>query len=159
MSPKLIERTFLLSNVLVFPFWVLMIAFPHSRWTRRLLESPLPVALPAGLYALWGLNLLRPPLDGAEGERPDPRALLTPTAAGIAAGFSQPAFATLAWAHRVAFDLVAGRWVYLDSRERNINSGLVAPALLLTLLAGPVGFLVYLGIRYLAAPRSGKAIR
>jgi hypothetical protein len=75
--------------------------------------------------------------------------LLTPTAAGIAAGFSRPAFATLAWAHLVAFDLFTGRWVYLDSRKRNINPWLVAPTLLLTLLAGPVGFLVYLGLRTL----------
>jgi hypothetical protein len=156
MSPKLVERTFLLSNMLVFPFWVLMIAFPHWRWTRRLMESPLPVALPAGLYALWGLNLLRPPFGDGDGERPDPRALLTPTAAGIAAGFSRPAFATLAWAHLVAFDLFTGRWVYLDSRARNLNPWLMAPTLLLTLLAGPVGFLLYLGIRALHGSNSHR---
>jgi hypothetical protein len=147
VSSKRIERTFVVSNLLVLPFWLLMIVFPHWRWTRRIMQSLGPVVLSAGLYAGWGLTLLRPARGGDPA--PDPRMLLTPHAAGIAAGLGQPAFATLAWAHLVAFDLFAGRWVYLDSRERQISAWLVAPALALTLLAGPAGFLLYLGIRAL----------
>lgn len=151
MPPKLTERTFLLSNGLVLPFWLLMILFPHARWTRRIMATPWPVALPAALYALWGLAVIRAAQPGGDGERagqrPDLMAMLQPSAAGIAGGFGQPPFATLAWAHLVAFDLFAGRWVYLDSQERNIPAWQVAPALVGTLLTGPVGFLLYMAIR------------
>ncbi len=150
MSPKLTERTFTLSNGLVLPFWLLMILFPRSRWTRRIMATPLPVALPAALYALWGLAVIRAGQaagEDGEGARPDLAAMLRPTAAGIAGGFAQPPFATLAWAHLVAFDLLAGRWIYLDSQERAIPAWQVAPALGFTLLTGPVGFLLYMTIR------------
>ncbi len=157
MSPKLIERAFILSNGLVLPFWVLMILFPRSQWTRRIMATPLPVALPAALYAGWGLAVIRAGQAGGDGngagDRPNLAAMLRPTAAGIAKGFSQPPFATLAWAHLVAFDLLAGRWIYLDSQERAISAWQVAPALGFTLLTGPVGFLLYLAIRTIHALR------
>jgi ABA4-like protein len=151
MPPRLTERIFNLSNGVVLPFWLLMILFPRWRGTQRLMATPWPVALPAALYALWGLAVLRaaqPGDDGAtEGQPPDLTALLQPSADGIAAGFGQPPLATLAWAHLVAFDLFTGRWVYLDSQARGIPAWQVAPALLFTLLTGPVGFLLYMGIR------------
>jgi hypothetical protein len=69
-----------------------------------------------------------------------------------------PYFATLAWAHFLAFDLFVGRWIYLDSRERGSSAGLVAPALLLTLMLGPIGFLLYLALRAaFGARRAGAA--
>jgi hypothetical protein len=151
MSPKLTERVFSLSNGVVLPFWLLMILFPRARWTRRIMATPWPVALPAALYALWGLGIIRAAQAGddgtTEGQRPDLTAMLQPSAEGIAGGFAQPPLATLAWAHLVAFDLFTGRWVYLDSQERGIPAWQVAPALLFTLLTGPVGFLLYMVIR------------
>jgi hypothetical protein len=153
MRPKLTERVFRLSNGVVLPFWVLMILFPQARVTRRIMATPWPVALPTALYALWGLAVIRAaqPGDGGTtgGQRPDLAAMLRPSAEGIAGGFSQPPFATLAWTHLVAFDLFTGRWVYLDSQARGIPAWQVAPALLFTLLTGPVGFLLYMGIRTL----------
>jgi hypothetical protein len=47
----------------------------------------------------------------------------------------------------IAFDLFVGRWAYLDSRERGIPALVMAPVLLLTILLGPVGLLVYLLVR------------
>ena len=51
------------------------------------------------------------------------------------------------WLHYLAFDLFVGTWIARDSVERRVNGLLVLPCLLLTLLAGPGGFLLYLLLR------------
>jgi hypothetical protein len=55
-----------------------------------------------------------------------------------------------AWAHLLAFDLFAGRWIYLDGGERGLNPWLLAPVLVLTLLFGPLGLAAYLALRQVA---------
>lgn len=55
--------------------------------------------------------------------------------------------ATIAWIHFLAFDLLVGRWIYLDAEERQISTWLMLPALFLTLMLGPTGFLLYLAVR------------
>ncbi len=74
-----------------------------------------------------------------------------PTLASIAALLSTPAGAMLGWVHFLAFDLFVARWAYLDSRERRISAWLVSPILVLVLMVGPLGFLLYLGLRTLHA--------
>jgi Domain of unknown function (DUF4281) len=131
------EQIFSLSNLLVMPFWLLMIALPTWGWTRRIMGSPLVAALPALLYAALVL-----PRFGAIFA-----AVSSPTLAGIAALLGTPEGATIAWAHFLAFDLLVGRWAYLDSRERGVSPWLMAPTLFLVLMLGPVGFLLYLAVR------------
>ena len=149
MPKALTERVFTVSNLLVGPFWLLMMLFPKARLTRRLMGSPWAVAAPAALYALWGGALLTRQQAQSGDAAAGMASLLRPTAAGIAAGFALPEFATLGWAHLLAFDLFTGRWIYLDSQARGIPPLLVAPALFFTLMTGPVGFLLYLIIRLL----------
>jgi hypothetical protein len=52
------ETIFQLSNLLVMPFWLLMIFLPHWRWTRRIIASPWIVAPAAALYAVLVLPSL-----------------------------------------------------------------------------------------------------
>lgn len=141
------ETIFGLSNLLVLPFWLLMIALPRWRWTQRIMASPLSVLPPALLYAV----LVVPQLGAAL------PALMSPSAAGIAALLGTPEGATVAWAHFLAFDLFVGRWAYLDSRERGLSAWLMAPILLAILMVGPVGLLAYLGVRALR-PSTGARI-
>jgi hypothetical protein len=134
------EQIFTISNLLVLPFWLLMIVLPHWRWTRRLLASPLVVVPPVIVYAAVVL----------------PRAaeilavVANPTLPDVSRLLGTPAGATAAWAHFLAFDLFVGRWAYLDSRERNISAWIMAPVLFLVLMLGPLGFALYLGVRALA---------
>ena len=111
---------FQLSNLLVMPFWVLMIFLPHWQWTRRIAGSPWIAAPAALLYAVLvlpnALSLLP--------------VLMNPSLAGITALLSTPEAATIAWVHFLAFDLFVGRWVYLDSRARTHHGlGRIARAL------------------------------
>ena len=128
---------FRLSNVLVLPFWALVILLPRWRWTARIMRSPFVSGVPAVLYAVLVLSRL-----GSIWP-----AVSRPTLSGIAALLGSPAGATIAWVHFLAFDLFVGRWIYLDSQERGISAWLMAPVLFLTLMLGPAGFLLYLAVR------------
>lgn len=139
------EAIFSLSSLLVMPFWALMILLPHWRWTRRILRSPLVILPPALLYGALVLPRLAEVFP----------AVSSPTLAGIAALLGTPAGATIAWAHFLAFDLFVGRWIYLDGRERGISAFLMAPVLFITLMLGPLGFLLYLVLRDVAARSFG----
>ena len=46
------ETIFQLSNLLVMPFWFLMILLPHWRWTKRIMASLWTVVPAALLYAI-----------------------------------------------------------------------------------------------------------
>ncbi len=130
---------FLLTNLLVLPFWGLMIFVPNWRWTRRIINSPLIVVPIALLY----LVLILPNIIDLL------QSLTNPSLSEIANLLGTPYGATVAWAHFLAFDLFVGRWIYLDSRAEQFHPLPIALALLLTLLFGPCGFLSYLAIKAL----------
>jgi Domain of unknown function (DUF4281) len=140
-----VERLFSISNLLVLPFWLLMIALPHWRWTHRLLASPLVAVPPVIVYAAVVLPRLREIL----------AAVVNPSLPDISRLLGTPTGATAAWAHFLAFDLFVGRWAYLDSRERAISAWIMAPVLFLILMLGPLGFVLYLGVRALATRSAG----
>lgn len=139
---------FSVSGLLVMPFWLLMIALPLWGVTRRVMQSPWIAAAPAALYAALVLPRFGEVLS----------AVSNPSLAGIAALLGTEFGATVAWVHFLAFDLLVGRWAYLDSRERGINPFLMAPVLFFTFMLGPVGFLAYLGIRAVAALRPASRV-
>ena len=133
----MVEAFFTLSNVLVMPLWLLMIFVPRWRLTERLLRSPLAAAPPALLYAvlIWPRLAEHVPT------------LLRPELHAVAGLLGSSEGAALAWTHFLAFDLFVGRWIYLDGRRRGMSAWLAGPVLFLTLLLGPLGFLLHLGLR------------
>jgi hypothetical protein len=135
-----IDVLFSLANLCVIPFWALMIFLPAWRVTRQLIASPLIAVTPALIY----LALAAPQLAALL------PALSSPTPAGIAELLSTPAAATIAWAHFLAFDLLIGRWAYLDARERGVHPLVMAPILALVFMFGPIGYLAYLAARSIA---------
>jgi hypothetical protein len=143
------ERIFALSSILVMPFWFLMVLAPRWRWTRRIVESPFIVAGAALLYVALLVPRLLAVLP----------AVARPELSAIAALLGTPAGATIAWAHFLALDLFAGRWIFLDAQERGLSSWVVSPLLVLTLLFAPLGLGVYLGVRGAAATKAGAAVR
>jgi hypothetical protein len=137
---------FSISGLLVMPFWLMMALLPRWSVTERVMRSPWIVLPPAILYAV----LVLPRFGEIMG------AVQRPELASIAALLGSEAGATIAWAHFLAFDLFVGRWVYLDSREQGVSAWLMAPILYLCLMLGPIGLLVYAGLRAIAWRRSGR---
>lgn len=122
-----------LANAYVMPFWLLMIFAPKWSWTRKILSSPwILVPLAAAYLRLMGPQFLQAlPL------------LAKPELESVSALLGTYEGTTVGWIHFLCFDLFVGRWIYLDSRSRNLSTFLVSPVLFLTLMFGPVGWLVY----------------
>ncbi|MEZ4730842.1 MAG: ABA4-like family protein [Caldilineaceae bacterium] len=135
------DQLFQLASLLVMPFWFLIIFLPFWGWTKRIVGSPWIAAPAALLYAA----LVLPGIAAIFAE------VANPQLPQIAALLGTPAGATIAWVHFLAFDLFAGRWVYLDSREREISAWLISPILFLVLMLGPLGLLLYLVVRLFVA--------
>jgi hypothetical protein len=135
---KNMETIFSLANLYVLPFWLLMILAPHWSWTKKFV-NPLWLVIPLmATYAFMvvpGLPLLL-------------GSLANPALSGIATLLGSPEGATIGWIHFLAFDLFVGRWVYLDSREKNITAWLVSPILFFVFMLGPLGLLLYLAARF-----------
>jgi hypothetical protein len=131
------DLIFQLSTLLTMPFWLLMILLPHWRGTQRIMASLWTVVPAALLYVVLIVPLL-------------PTAfpiLLNPSLGTVTGLLAVPQGATAGWVHFLAFDLFVGRWAYLDSRTRGLNPWLVSPVLFLILMVGPLGLLLYLGLR------------
>jgi hypothetical protein len=111
---------FSLLGITVMPFWALMILAPRWRWTSRLVSSPFVALGPILAY----VALVAPRLAALL------PALARPELPQVAAFLGTPAGATLAWAHFLALDLLAGRAIFLDARSRAVSPWLVSPVLL-----------------------------
>lgn len=135
------EVLYTIANIIVLPFWVLIIILPQRPITLRLLRSWWPILVVAALYVI---SLV------ASFFTNEPIALAFDLL-GIARLLGTPQGAATGWIHFLAFDLFVGRWAYLDSREKGLNPSLVSPSLLFILLAGPLGLLLYLGVRGISA--------
>jgi Domain of unknown function (DUF4281) len=128
------------------PFWLLMIALPHWSWTPRIIASPWIAAPPLLVHVV----LLVPQFATYAGP------IVSPDLAGLAVVLGTPAGAATIWAHAIGFDLLIGRWMYFDARERGVPAPLMAPVLLLTILLSPLGFLGYLLVRIPFRSQAGQ---
>lgn len=67
---------------------------------------------------------------------------------GVIQLLSVPEIAIIAWLHILAFDQLVGRMIYLENMERRLVHLIVQSiCLFLTLMAGPLGYLLYTVLR------------
>ena len=78
---------------------------------------------------------------------------------GIRALFATDAGIVIGWTHYLAFDLFVGLWIARDADAKGFPRLTQVPILLATLMAGPVGLLVWLAIREPAARRAARRVR
>ncbi len=131
------EVLYTAGNILVLPFWFMMIAAPLAALSRRVMRSLLPIMVIGVMYVVSLVASFSNPQT------------LSFDLNGIAALLGNPAGAATGWLHFLAFDLFVGRWVYLDSRERQLTPiWMVSITIFFVLMAGPFGLLLYLGLRY-----------
>lgn len=139
------DTLFALANLGVLPFWLLLIFVPRWPWAVRIVRSPFIAIVPALVYVaviVPTVAQLGPGLFSAFGS------LL-----GVMGLLATPQGALVGWAHFLAFDLLTGRWAYLDAHERGISSLVMAPILFFIFMLGPVGFVLYLIVRTLHRPQ------
>ena len=129
------ETIYLLFNASVLPVWAALILVPYSRFTERLITTPL-VPL---LYAVAYLVLFALGLGGGEGGMG--------SLADLRVAFERDVILLMAWVHYLCFDMAVGMAIVRDARRHEVSAWSLAPCLVLTLMLGPSGLLLYCGLR------------
>ncbi|MCR5889219.1 DUF4281 domain-containing protein [Hymenobacter sp. J193] len=134
------EFVFSVANTAVLPAWLLLMAAPRWVVTRRLVRSGVwPLLLAATYAALLTMHYFSPhATEGGFSSLAEVRAL-----------FQDPWALTAGWVHYLCFDLAVGIWETQDAERRGLAWYLRVPCLLLTFLVGPIGLLLYAGLRQL----------
>jgi hypothetical protein len=131
-----LETVFSMANTLVLPQWLLIIFAPNWRWTQKLANSyiiPLLLAIVYAYYIFSGIGDM------------DFRAFST--LAGVMKLFTIEQGVLAGWIHYLCFDLFVGSWIFKDSLERGSNRIIIAVCLFFCFMLGPIGLLLYLGVR------------
>jgi low temperature requirement protein LtrA len=132
------ETVFAIANNGILVFWLLLIVAPAWRGTQILVHS-VAIPLVLGLTYIW--------LFSSAAVSGLPVGASFSSLHGVAALFSSPLALTAGWVHYLVFDLFVGSWEAPDASRRGISHLLVIPCLVVTLLVGPVGLLLYVVLR------------
>ncbi len=125
------------ASILIFLPWVLLIAAPNWKYTE-------PIAFGAAIIlfiaaAIFTIQFLTTPVEGGN--------LLSLD--GLKGLFRSKEMLLTGWLNYLSFCLLVGTWQTHDARQLNIGHLFVIPCLLLTMLTGPAGLLLYLVLRFL----------
>jgi len=132
------QRLFEVTNTVALLAWIVLVAFPGRRFVSHVLCALVVPGLLAACYAAvigWKLASGGPPPDDLM------------TLAGLRAAFADDWVFAAAWTHYLVFDMVVGAWIARDAVRLGILWPLRTLALVLTFLAGPVGFLLHIVVR------------
>lgn len=142
------DEIFKWANTLTLLPWLLMMVAPNWKWTKKLV---LGLFFPA-IFALAYLVLFTMSFETSN--IADFSSL-----EGVTKLFSIKEAVLVGWLHYLAFDLLVGIWEYTDAKKQGIAHYILVPCLFLTLMAGPIGFLLYIAIRYFKTKTFQVAIR
>jgi hypothetical protein len=128
------EQIFSVVNLLALAGWVLLAVLPGKAWVPKAIAAGVIPVLAVVYTGLIAFNWR-----GSEGG--------FGSLAEVAQLFANPWLLLAGWTHYLAFDLFVGSWEVRDARTRGISHWLVVPCLFLTFMFGPVGWLLYMGLR------------
>ncbi|MCF8471636.1 MAG: DUF4281 domain-containing protein [Sphingomonadaceae bacterium] len=149
------DMIFGLANAWALLGWLILACAPKRERVVPLVFFEGAVFL-AGLYAGLIIPLMAGWIsDGGPVGRPP--ADFT-TLAGVMALFDSPGGATIGWIHYLAFDLFVGIWIARNADAHKISRWLQVPILFFTLMAGPIGLLLYLLLRQLKGEKPENAV-
>ena len=129
------EQVFFIANLIAVAGWLILIVAGRIRWVSSLVTGIVLPLLFALLYSFlvaahWGEKT------GGFGTLGQVRTL-----------FSNDWLLLAGWVHYLAFDLFIGSWQVRDARKHGIPHLLLVPGLILTLMFGPIGLLLYCIVR------------
>lgn len=130
------DQIFSISNPVAMVGWLILIFAGRKKWAASLVTG---VVIPL-LFAILYTTLIL----GHWGERTGGFGSLSE----VMALFTNQWLVLAGWVHYLAFDLFVGSWEVRDAVAYKIPHIAVVPCLVLTFLFGPIGFLLYVAIRY-----------
>ena len=146
---------FSLTNGIAMFGWLLLAALPR----RPLVTTTvlyLGVALLCLTYAVMFALLFSASVDPGLVAGAKPADLSDYSIPGIRALFQSDGGIVLGWTHYMAFDLFVGLWIAKDADAKGFSRIIQLPILFATLMAGPIGLLLWLMIREGRARKLGR---
>lgn len=138
------ETFFQVSNTVALAAWIALVLFPGTQLVSSVLCAvlvPGALALAYAVIIAWKLSTDGPP----------PGDVMT--IAGLRSVFGDDWVFAAAWTHYLVFDMVVGAWIARDSVRLELPWISRTLTLMLTFLAGPVGFVLHLAARALLKRR------
>jgi hypothetical protein len=136
------ETLYLIANSVAFAGWLVLLASP---WMPRVADVVAGLIIPLLLAVAYAvLMVLVVDFSGGGFD----------TLANLMKLFGRPEAVLVGWLHYLAFDLFIGSWQVETARREGIPFGWIVPALVLTLLLGPIGLLTFMAVRAVARRRS-----
>ena len=142
------DTVFAIANALALVMWVALVFLP--RWPALLAAILyLGVGLLSAAYAVFLIAVVTGIAPGGEGGE-------FSSIEGVRQIFSSDAGVTIGWIHYLAFDLFVGLWIARDADAKDFSRLVQAPILFATLMAGPLGLVLWLLIRERRARAGGR---
>lgn len=142
------DTVFSIANALALLMWVALVFLP--RWPALLAAILyLGVGLLSAAYAVFLIAVVAGILPGGEGGN-------FSSIEGVRQIFASDAGVTIGWIHYLAFDLFVGLWIARDADAKDFSRLVQAPILFATLMAGPLGLVLWLLIRERRARAGGR---
>lgn len=144
------DRFFRYINLFPMPLWLAMMFAPRAAVTRRASRSSVVFGL-AALHYVASLGLA-----ATAGRRGGERRLDLTSLEGIRQGLGTEEGALAAWSHMLALDLFTGAWIYREAMRLGAPGWVRIPSLAATLMAGPLGLLLFLAWRLLGGQQRAQ---
>lgn len=137
------EMIFNIANLWPLPFWLLLAFGPRTERMATIVMFG-GVALLALAYSLLFVPIITGLIDpvGPDGGTADLTSL-----SGVMSFFDSKGGATVGWIHYLTLDLLTGLWVARNADRYGYARWLQVPILFFTLMAGPLGLMLYLLLR------------
>lgn len=140
------DSFFVLVNVVAMAAWA-MLAFLPRRPIVMAMVLFMGVGLLCFAYGLMIVGMHTGMIDASRLPGAPPPNFLDYNIAGLRNLFMSDGGVVLGWTHYLAFDLFVGQWIARDADNKGFHRLVQLPFLFLTLMAGPVGLLLWLLVR------------
>jgi len=146
-----LEAPFKLANIFAMIGWLVLMALPYWKYTEQFVLYCSFILL-AVLYIFLLQKAMRSKpesVSGSNGEKADKPSFTN--LRGVLALLKNPVGALAAWVHILAFDLMIGLYIHNEGAEANISHWWLLPCYFFTLMFGPIGLLMFLGVKFFLA--------
>jgi hypothetical protein len=133
------EISFIISTFWVGPFWIAMLINPETDKTKKLLKGPWFFL---GPIVFWFILMIYNPqglIDLVSGSSNSDGFL-----EGLAIGMGTKAGVSAIWAHMVAGDIIATRWIWKKSIEIKANKWVTRLSVFFGVMLMPVGIAIFI---------------
>ena len=143
------ENIFLWSNIMILPFWTMLLIFPDSRMSKIFVNSIIfPLILAAAYSAtIYQILLIEDPILNIF--------KLYLSIDNLYTIFATESFLLLFWLHFLTLNFFLGSWVSRDAIKYSISKGVVLIPLVIIFFFGPIGLVLYWLIRIFYSRRLG----